>query len=70
MPTAIDELHDLIDERVKAVAAHDGKTLGARQHPDVLAYGVLGALSSVGSDDVNEQLGEDDSIVARLRLLL
>jgi uncharacterized protein (TIGR02246 family) len=56
MPTAIDELHDLIDERVKAVAARDGKTLGARQHPGVLAYGVLGALSSVGSDAVDEQM--------------
>jgi uncharacterized protein (TIGR02246 family) len=56
MPTAIDELHDLIDERVKAVAARDGKTLGARQHPGVLAYGVLGALSSVGRDAVDEQM--------------
>ncbi len=56
MPTAIDELHDFIDERVRAVAARDAKTLTARQHPGVLAYGVLGALSSVGSDAVDKQM--------------
>ena len=56
MSTAITELHDLVDERVRAVAARDGKTLGARQHPEVLAYGVLGTLSSVGNDAVDEQM--------------
>jgi uncharacterized protein (TIGR02246 family) len=56
MSMAIEELHDLIDERVTAVAARDGKTLGARQHPDVLAYSVLGALSSKGSGAVDEQM--------------
>jgi ketosteroid isomerase-like protein len=56
MALAIDELHDLIDERVAAVAARDGKTLSARQHPDVLAYGVLDALSSRGNDAVDEQM--------------
>jgi uncharacterized protein (TIGR02246 family) len=56
MTMAIEELHDLIGERVTAVAARDGKTLGARQHPDVLAYSVLGTLSSKGSGAVDEQM--------------
>jgi len=56
MSMAIEELHELIDERVKAVAARDGKTLAARQHPDVLAYSVLGTLSSNGSGVVDEQM--------------
>jgi uncharacterized protein (TIGR02246 family) len=56
MPTASDELRDLVDERVRAVAARDGKTLGGRAHPDVLAYGVVGALSSTGNDAVDVQM--------------
>jgi len=54
--SATDELNDLVAERVAAVKARDGATLMARQHPDVLTYGLLGELQTTGNDAVAEQL--------------
>jgi uncharacterized protein (TIGR02246 family) len=55
-PTAVKELEGLIDERVAAVAARDGARLAARQHPDVLAYNVVGPLKLTGNAAVEEQM--------------
>jgi uncharacterized protein (TIGR02246 family) len=54
--SAIDQLKALVDERVAAVKARDGETLMAREHPEVLTYGVLGALQATGNDAVEEQM--------------
>ena len=54
--SAIDDLNDLIAERVAAVKGRDGETLMAREHPEVLTYGVLGALQATGNDAVEEQM--------------
>jgi uncharacterized protein (TIGR02246 family) len=55
-PTAVQELHGLIDERVAAVAARDGARLMARQHTNVLAFNVLPPLKLTGNAAVEEQM--------------
>jgi len=49
------ELRDLIEERVAAVARRDAETLAARHAADVLAFNVLPPLRLQGADQVAPQ---------------
>ena len=50
------ELHELIEERVRAVRARDSTTLAARPADDVITFDVLPPLNSRGSQATVEHL--------------
>jgi ketosteroid isomerase-like protein len=50
------ELHDLVEERVRAVRAQDTRTLASRPADDVITFDVLPPLNSRGSQATAEHL--------------
>jgi ketosteroid isomerase-like protein len=49
------ELRELVEERVAAVAAKDPEPLAARLHPDLIQFNAVPPLQMRGSDPVSDQ---------------